>query len=215
MALQLLGRDCSYNVQKVLWLAAELELPLQHRQLGGRYGGLDGEAFGAVNPMRKVPVLLDGERVVWESNTILRYLVAAHGGGHWAGDNPYQRSEYERWMDWAQTRFEPAFVGVFWGFYRTPAPARDHDAIARAVRDCEDCLRGLDGQLGREAYLLGPQPTLADICTGVFLYRLEQIDLEVRLPARVQQWYAQLQARDAYRQWVMRDFSALAGRLAY
>lgn len=215
MNLQLYGRDSSYNVQKVLWLAQELGLPLEHMQCGGKYGGTDSAEFIAMNPMQKVPVLFDQGHSVWESNTILRYLVDSHGRGDWPVDDIYRRSEYERWMDWAQTKFEPAFVGVFWGYYRTPEPERDLSAIAAAVKSCEACLNSLDRQLADQTYLLGDRLSLADICNSVFLYRLVEVELTVELPERVAAWYERLKARPAYQQWVMRDFSELQGRIQY
>ena len=103
--LILYGRSTSFNVQKVLWFLAELETPFEHIQYGGRHGGLDGESFSELNPMRKVPVLENGSDVVWESHTILRYLAAVFGAGHWHPEDPYQRSLVERWMDWSRRRW--------------------------------------------------------------------------------------------------------------
>ena len=215
MNLQLYGRDSSYNVQKVLWLAQELALPLTPIQRGGKYGGVDTAEFAAMNPMQKVPVLCDQGQYVWESNTILRYLAGRYGDGHWNTADAYRRSEHERWMDWAQTKFEPAFVGVFWGYYRTPELARDKPAITAAVNACEACLTSLDTQLENHAYLLGDQLSLADVCNGVFLYRLVEIDLTIELPERVAAWYERLKMRPAFQRWVMRDFSELRGRMEY
>lgn len=215
MNLQIYGRDSSYNVQKVLWLVQELGLSIEHIQCGGKYGGTSSVDFVAMNPMQKVPVLLDQGHSIWESNTILRYLLSCYGKGSWHINDARRRSEHERWMDWAQTKFEPAFVGVFWGYYRTPESERDLPAIAAAVRSCEACLQSLDRQLGDQAYLLGDQLSLADICNGVFLYRLLEIDLAVELPERVAAWYERLKNLPAYQSEVMRDFSELQGRMAY
>ena len=83
MPVLIYGRHTSYNVQKVLWLLEELQIQYQHIQAGGKFGGTDTEEFGKLNPMRKVPVLVDGNKVVWESNTILRYVVDSYGEGKW------------------------------------------------------------------------------------------------------------------------------------
>jgi glutathione S-transferase len=58
--------------------------------------------------------------IVWESHAILRYLAARYGRGKFWSDDPAERSESDRWMDWSQTTLQPDFlIGVFWGFYRT------------------------------------------------------------------------------------------------
>lgn len=77
--LKILGRTTSFNVQKVLWLADELSLEYDHIELGGKFGGLDSQEFARLNPMKKVPVLVDEQHSIWESHTILRYLAAKYG----------------------------------------------------------------------------------------------------------------------------------------
>ncbi|HFA59359.1 MAG TPA: glutathione S-transferase, partial [Rhodospirillales bacterium] len=71
------GRPNSINVQKVMWAIAELGLAHERIDAGGGFGGLDTPEYGRLNPNRKIPVIRDGETVVWESNAIVRYLAAA------------------------------------------------------------------------------------------------------------------------------------------
>ena len=215
MSIVIYGRHTSYNVQKVLWLLDELGLSYQHIELGGKPGDTETEEFGKLNPMRKVPVLVDNDHVIWESNTILRYLANSYGSGQWKVEDAYQRSLLERWMDWSQTIFDPAFVGVFWGYYRTPAKLHDREAIQNSIKACLDCLAKLDDQLGDRKYLAGENLSLADISAGVFIYRLVEIDLKILLPKNVEKWYQYLRGSKAYQRWVMSDFSSLKGRLEY
>jgi glutathione S-transferase len=113
--LKIWGRRSSFNVQKVLWLVGELGLAYEHITAGGGFGRLDEPAFLALNPHGRVPVLQDGDVVVWESHTILRYLAARYSGGGFWLDDPADRSRVEGWMDWSQTSLQPDFLnGVFW-----------------------------------------------------------------------------------------------------
>src|SRR3954454_4716056 len=84
--LKVWGRRSSYNVQKVMWLIGELDLAHEHINAGGSAGGLDAPAFLAMNPHGRVPVIRDGDVVVWESHAILRYLAARHGAGRFWSD---------------------------------------------------------------------------------------------------------------------------------
>ena len=215
MSILLYGRHTSYNVQKVLWLLEELEVEYRHIQLGGKFGGTETEEFKELNPMKKVPVLVDGNKVVWESNTILRYLIRSYGDGGWKEEDTYLQSKFERWMDWSQSKFEPAFVGVFWGYYRTPANRRNMNEVKESIDLCMDCLAKLDEQLKDNRYVIGDKLTLADITTGIFIYRLVEIDLNIKLPEYVAGWYERLKDSRGYGKWVMSDFSELQGRLAY
>src|SRR4030088_3067317 len=111
------GRRSSFNLQKVMWLIGELELPHEHIDAGGQFGGLDTPAFRAMNPHGRIPVIQDDAATVWESHAILRYLAARHGAGRFWSDDPVARAAVDGWMDWSHTALQPDFlVGVFWAF---------------------------------------------------------------------------------------------------
>jgi len=210
--LKIYGRHTSYNVQKVLWLADELELDYRHIQIGGKFGGNDSVEFLRMNPLGKVPVLAHAEHYVWESNTIIRYLAQCFSNGSWIASTPYERSVQERWMDWSIEKLEPAFFKVFWGFYRTPENERDENAIKQSAADCEQCLLKIGDQLKGKRFLVQDEPTVADVAVGVYLHRLWSIDLEIEFPDNVSKWYKELSKRPSYERWVMSDFSELFGR---
>jgi glutathione S-transferase len=214
--LTLWGRGSSFNVQKVLWLIDELSLEIHHIPAGGDHGGLDHPDFLAMNPHGRVPVIRDGQTVVWESHAILRYLAARHGRGRFWSDDPAERSLCDRWMDWAQTTLQPDFlVGVFWGFYRTPEAQRDQVAINAKVAGCADHMRLLDGVLARRPYLAGEALTLADIPAGAALFRYFNLEIERPATPHVAAWYERLRDRPAYRRRVMVAFDELKGRLDF
>jgi len=213
--IQIYGRHTSYNVQKVLWLCEELDLQYSLIETGGRFKGNDTAAFLSMNPIGKVPVLKHGDRVIWESNTIVRYLAECFAPGSWIASSAYERSLNERWMDWSLCWLEPAFVGVFWGYYRTEPAIRDNTAIQKNVQRCESHLQQLDQQLGSKSFLLAETPSVADIATGVFLHRLISIDLAIAIPKNILGWYERLSERAGYERWVMSDFTELEARSAY
>ncbi len=210
--LKILGRTTSFNVQKVLWLADELSLEYEHIELGGKFGGLDSEEFALLNPMKKVPVLVDEQHSIWESHTILRYLAAKYGDTTWYPDSAFKRSLYERWLDWSQTIFQPAFMAVFWGYYRMPANKRNMAVVQSKLEKCCSCLEIVNNQLSTFTFLAGDAITLADISVGAILYRLTEQGLDISLPENVNSWYQKLKLRSGYQKWVMSDFSELKGR---
>jgi len=210
------GRRSSANVQKVLWLVGELDLPYTHVPAGGDFGGLDDPAFRAMNPHGKVPVIDDGGTVVWESHAILRYLAAAHGGERFWSADPAVRAPVDAWMDWAQTALQPAFLtGVFWGGYRTPEAQRDAGAVARALDRTVACLSQVDRLLTDRPFVGGQALSLADIAIGTHLYRYFELEIDRPDLPRLAAWYDRLTARAAYREHVMVPFGELKGRLAF
>ena len=210
------GRRSSYNVQKIMWLVGELDLPHRHIPAGGNFGLVDTPEFLAMNPHGRVPVIDHDGVVVWESHAILRYLGARHGRGRFWSDDAAERSRVDRWMDWSQTVLQPDFlVGVFWGYYRTPEPQRNGPAIRASIARCTRHFQLLDRMLADRPFLCGGDLTLADIPAGTSLYRYFELDIERPPVPNVEAWYRRLQERPAYRQHVMIPFDELRGRLDY
>lgn len=211
--LKVWGRRSSMNVQKVMWLIGELNLPHEHIPAGGRFGRLDEPAFLALNPHGRVPVIEDGEVAVWESHAILRYLAARYARGRFWSDDAAARSQVDRWMDWSQTTLQPAFIdGVFWAYVRTPPSRRDPALIERNVRRCGEVFQRLDALLARESMLAQQEPTLADIPIAVNFYRYFELDIRRPQLPHIEAWYARLQQRPAYREHVMVSFEELRAR---
>lgn len=223
--LTIYGRRNSANVQKVMWLAGELGLAHEHVPLGGAFGGVDTPEHRARNPQGKVPAIDDGGVVVWESHAILRYLAARYGAERFWPQSPAQRARFEPWMDWSQCTFQPDFLnGVFWGYFRTPEPQRDHAAIRSAIARCAADLQLLEAALAKQPFLAGAELSLADIPVGALMFRYFTLDIDLpkeravawrpALP-NVEAWYRRLCDRAAYREHVMVPYDDMFGRLAF
>ncbi len=213
--LELWGRANAYNVQKPSWLLAELELEFRHHDIGSNPGDLDTPEFIALNPHARIPVLRHDEAIIWESNTTLRYLAASHAAFALYPEDPFARSRVERWMDWELATLQPAFISLFWGFYRTPPASRNQPEIDAAGRSCRLLFEQLDRQLADHAYLAGDCFSLADIACGVCLYRYFEMGFAVEEPAQVMRWYRLLSRRDAFQNTIALAFGELEGRLDF
>jgi len=210
--IELWGRSHAYNVQKPLWLFAELALELTHHDIGSSAGELETAEFLKLNPQARIPVLQHGDAVIWESNSILRYLANSFAAAALYPDEALQRSQVERWMDWELSSLQPAFIDLFWGYYRTPPAARDSQAIDTARRQCQQHFEALDRRLTTQPWLAGDYFSLADIACGACLFRYFNMGLAVEEPMQVMRWYRQLSQRTAFRHTIMQPFDELEGR---
>src|SRR3978361_144652 len=127
--LKIWGRTSSVNVQKVLWCADEIGLDYERIEAGGAFGVVRDPEYRAMNPNSVVPTIEDEGFVLWESNSIVRYLAAKHSSGEPYPMHPRARAEGERWMDWQLTTANGPMVTVFWGLIRTKPEERDSGAI--------------------------------------------------------------------------------------
>lgn len=201
--LTIWGRTNSLNVQKVMWAVAELGLAHERIDAGGSFGGLDEPAFIAMNPNRLIPVIRDGEAVIWESNAIVRYLAARHGAGGLWPEDPALRAEADRWMDWQLTTAQPAMGPVFMGLVRTPPEQRDPAAIRRQAQRLGETMQVLDGHLADHRFVGGDVLTMGDIPVGCVAWRFLNLDIERPELPNLARWYGELQEREAYRRHVM------------
>ena len=161
--IKLWGRHSSCNVQKALWALEELNLPYERIDAGGDFGGLDDPAYLAMNPHGRVPTLLDGDLIVWESDAIVRYIAAQYGVGHLWADKPAERASAEQWMAWTATSLYPDWIKLFWKLVRTPPAKRDPEAIALHLEVAGERFKVLDRHLENHRYLAGDKFSMADI----------------------------------------------------
>ncbi|WP_448144268.1 glutathione S-transferase family protein [Pseudomonas silesiensis] len=202
--LKIWGRKNSSNVRKPLWAAEELGLAYEAIDAGGAFGVVDTPEYRAMNPNGRVPVIEDDGFVLWESNTIVRYLLASHANGTaWYPENPQVRAAAEKWMDWTTSSFAGPFRTVFWGVLRTPEDKQDWPAIKAAIKECDDLLSMADQALATQPYLSGNDIGMGDISLGSFIYAWFEMPIERAPQPHVEAWYARLKQRPAYRKAVM------------
>ena len=79
--IKIWGRTDSSNVQKVLWCCGELALDFDRVDFGGKFGGNKEKPYLDINPNGLVPTIQDGDFILWESNSVMRYLVDKYGQG--------------------------------------------------------------------------------------------------------------------------------------
>lgn len=213
--LRVWGRRSAFNVQKAMWAIGELDLQHRHIDAGGNAGGLDAPEFRAMNPHGRIPVIDDDGLVVWESNSIIRYLGAKYGVGHLWDADAAARSLADRWMDWGLATAQRDFQDLFWGYFRTPAKRRDPDYVAERFDRCTRNYQLLNRHLETRPYLAGERFSMADIPAGTTLFRYFEMDIERPDVPHVESWYARLRERPAYQEHVMVPFGELFARLAH
>ena len=201
--LQLWGNADSVNVQKILWCCEELGLAYQRIDAGRHFGVVNTPEFRRLNPNGLVPTIDDEGFLLWESNTILRYLAAKHAPGTLWPTDVQQRALADRWMDWANSTLWPTMVPLFRAFMRTPEAQRDAAAIEAVRLETVEELKILDAQLARSAFVGGDAFTMGDIAVGCAVWRWMALPVQRPPLPNLQRWFDALAARPAYRRVVM------------
>jgi glutathione S-transferase len=193
--IRLLGRQTSGNVQKVVFCLEELRVPYKREDYGRQFGNTLTDEYRKLNPNAKVPTMIDGDLVIWESHTILRYLAAVHGP-NLTGATPGERSMVERWMDWLLGALNTPYVAVFRDAKKAPGE-RAPDFAAQSA-DLVAQLKILDGHVaGREWFALD-RFTIADIALGSIVKRCLEFPIERPPCPELTRWQAAIDARPAF-----------------
>jgi glutathione S-transferase len=198
--LTIWGRANSVNVQKVLWCLHELDLGCDRVDAGMQFGKNNEAAYLAMNPNGRVPTLIDGDFVLWESNSVMRYLCMAHGRhSPIYPQHPQARAAVDRWLDWTLSTLQPVDRPVFWALVRTPPEKRDMvqiqtDADAEAVQ-----WRIIDAQVATRHFVEGDQFTIADIALGAFARRWFGVEgvTKPKLP-NLERWFSRISERPGF-----------------
>jgi glutathione S-transferase len=201
--LKIWGRANSINVQKVLWCADELGLEYQRIDIGGAFGGNDQPAYLRLNPNGRVPTIEDDGFVLWESNSIVRYLAAKHGLGTLCPSGLKARADVERWMDWMTGTLNAPMTSIFWGLVRTVPEKRDPAAIEAARKSAAEGWALLDAHLRDRPFVGGDRLTMGDIPAGCAAYRWFNLPVERPAAPHLKAWYERLATRPAYAKNIM------------
>ena len=200
--LKVWGRKTSSNVQKVMWAIGELKLAHERVDIGGPFGGNKEPPYLAMNPNGLVPTLEDGDVMLWESNTIVRYLATHYGAGTLEPADPKARARASQWMDWQLSVAGPAIFGAFWGLIRTPPEKRDQAAIAASQAKTTEAMKIWDANLSKRAYAAGDSFSMGDIPVGIMVYRFRQLVPDRPPLPNLERWYAQIEKRPGFRDHV-------------
>ena len=192
--MKVLGRKTSGNVQKVLFLLEELKQPYEREDYGRQFNNTQTPDYLAKNPNAKVPTLVDGSLVIWESNTILRYLATKAKSNLYPADAA-KRTHVERWMDWQLASLNNPYLAMFKESKLEPAK-RSADFAAQE-KDLGAQLAILDKTMGK--WVAGDEMTLADVCLAPIVYRCLRFGVQLPDLPNVKKWDATISAREAFK----------------
>ena len=193
--IRILGRQTSGNVQKVLFLLEEIGQKYNREDYGRQFNNTNTDEYRKLNPNMKVPTIVDGDLVAWESHTILRYIAALHAP-HLTGATPAERTHVERWMDWLLASLNTPYVAVFKDAKKSAAE-RSADFAAQSA-DLVAQLKILDGHIAGKSWFVLDRLTLADIALGPIVGRCLDFPIEKPAFAELSRWMKSIAARPAF-----------------
>ncbi len=185
--------------QKVVAFAHEVGVPLELVTLELFKGEARTPAMLAKNPNGKVPILEDGEFVLWESTAMLAYIAAKTGRADLAPTTPRERAEVERWTSWEGAHFGPAIRKV--AFERIVKKlaglgAPDEAVVRTGIEEFAARASVLEQSLGTKEYVCG-RLTIADFALAPYAALAASCGLDFEPYPKAKAWLGRMAARDS------------------
>ena len=210
--LKIWGRRNSAHTQRVLWLCEEANLPYElilasatmgpdgHISGGGSaFGVVDTPAYRAMNPNGTIPSIDDDGFVLWESNTISRYLAQAYAPQALFGDDIKTLGLASQWMDWTNTQLEPALHILVMELVRLPENERSSANLEATRQGVLPALQRLNDHLADRAYVAGNEFTIGDIAPATAVRRWYVFALDAPPMPYLAAWQARMAERTGFR----------------
>lgn len=167
----------------IQWYLEELGIPYEFVLLDMAAGAHRQPEFLAINPVGKVPAIVDGDFKLWESGAILLYLAEKYGGSPLSLET---RSQANQWILYANATIGP---GIF--------------VEASRATEFPRHLTMLNAWLGDRPYLMGDAFSVADVAVGSILaYIPLMLQLDFQEYPVVQDYLQRLTDRPGYQRTI-------------
>ncbi len=198
----------SPNCLRVRAVAAELEIQLSLVNVDTLKGESRTPDFLKLNPNGKVPVLEDGDFVLWESRSINTYLCSLRPQAKLTPIDEKRRAQVEQWMYWQAFHLGPAmqkviFERVIRKMYNLGSP--NEKAIEDGLTATHACFEIFESSLENDAWICG-QLSVADFALASTFIYLDRAELDVSKWRKVSSWFEKIQARPSW-QWATKSLS--------
>jgi glutathione S-transferase len=151
------------------------------------------DAFAALNPLRQIPVLEDGDLVLADSNAILVYLAKRYGGGAWLPEDAIGAAQVQRWLSIAagEVKYGPSNARAAAQFGVVVDEPLAHETARKL-------LAYMDQHLAQREYLAADRPTLADLACYAYVAHAPEGGVTLAPYPAVRAWLKRIEALPAF-----------------
>jgi glutathione S-transferase len=183
---------------RALWVAKEIGIDYEHLPVEIGDAGARTPEFLAINPNGRLPVIVDGDFVLFESLAITLYLAKKHSPGRLYLASLEDEARAWQWSLWAVTEVDRG-VNI-WSLHAVRLPAEERDAAKRAeaLKVLEAPFRVLDAAVAKQPYLLGQGFSVADLNVAAVISRA--VDMDLSAVPNLKSWLTRCLDRPAARE---------------
>ncbi len=190
------GSKGSGSASRCYWTAAEAGIELENVPLDFQKAEHKSEAYLAMNPNGKVPTLVDGDVVVWESLAINNYIVEKNKPELFGENEAAAHAHLSQWSYWALAHLQKALEPLYMQKWTGAMPP---EGVTAAQADSGKWLSILEKHMTGRDYIVGKTFTIADINVGSIVFTGKDY-LDMTAYPNISRWLGVLAERPAYKQ---------------
>jgi glutathione S-transferase len=201
------------HARKVCAVAKYLGSPVEFVRVDLTKGEQRKPDYLAMNPNGQVPLLRDGDRLLWESVAIMCHLSDEAGAELWPHDG--RQIEVMRWLLWDANHFTRHTQRFYFENIVKPAALNaqpDSAELAEALKFFRVFAAILDNHLRDRSYVVGDMPTIADFALSCALPYAERAQIPLEGFDAIDRWHKKLAAIDAWRDAYPRELAEVSSR---
>lgn len=182
---------------RCFWMLEELGLPYEVMPLDMKNKEHKSDPFLKLNPNGKVPVLVDGDYVIWESMAITNYLAKKHKSPLCA-QTPEEEGHVMQWSFWALAEFQVPAINWLIQEIFVPAEHRNHQLIEDAKIALPRLLTVLEKGLEGKTHLVSERFSLADLHVASVANVVLALKYDLSSYPNIQRWMKTYAERPAF-----------------
>ena len=179
------------------WMLEEAGLKYERQSLDMKNGAHKSSEYLALNPNGKVPCLVDGDFILWESMAINFYLAEKYKP-ELVDHSAEVRALIQQWSYWAMLELQPPLIDILIQKMFVPEDKRNHQLIEKSTAQIPGKLEILNTYLKKSKFVTGDQFTLGDINVGSAANLAGALQLDMTKFPEITRWLKVLKERPAY-----------------
>ena len=200
--MRLYHNPFSSSARRVVMTALELDAPVELVLIKNLHDPAERAQLVELNPNAKIPVLVQGDFVLWESNAIMQYIADQVPGQTLYPTGLRERADVNRWLFWSAQHWAPALGVLTWENWMKGLfgmGERDPVAVARGERELAQFAGVLDAHLRGRQWVSGRGVTLADYAVAVSLMRVKEASISLAEYPELVAWFERVQALEVWK----------------
>jgi glutathione S-transferase len=185
---------------RCIWALEEAGVPFTLKEVDMKNKEHKSAEYLKINPMGKVPAMIDGDVTLFESMAI-NYYIADTYKKELLGTTALEKGLSMQWSFWATSELQPPIIEVFIQKVFIPEDKRDHNVIEKNLNKIPDLLTVLDNALANKKYLAGNQFTIGDINTASVVSICPMMGVDLGAYKNIKNWMAAIGDRPAYQKY--------------